>query len=177
MHFLVITWKIFGSLNSLAQVLKIMAWEEAGHQTVILVVHDRQGELLPCSFSGYGLQLHPDKKMKIKDTDYFYSKDVSCTVILASWLLCKSMAISPFGRFQAMQAFDEQWIDCFWVFYLICLQGILMIFAWFFVGFGWLVLLMCTGVCIVGLLLFFYFFFLLFLALGYYSIALYYVGG
>lgn len=88
-----------------------MEWAQAGHHTVIVMVPDRQEEVLPCSFSGYGLQLYPDKQMKVKDTNYFYSEDVSCTVILASWLLCTGVAISPsFGVFQAMQVFDKQWI-------------------------------------------------------------------
>lgn len=84
MHFLVIAWKLSGSLNSLSQVLKIMEWAQGGHQTVIVVVHHRKEEVILYSFSGYGLQLYTDKQMKIKDTDYFYSEDVSCTMILTS---------------------------------------------------------------------------------------------
>lgn len=63
---------------------EIMEWAEAGHQTVTVVVLDRQEEVLSCGFSGYGFHFYPQKQMKIKDTDYFYSEDVSCTMILAS---------------------------------------------------------------------------------------------
>lgn len=106
------------------------------HQAVTLVVHDRQEALLPCSFSGYGLQLYPDKQMKINDSDCFYSEDVSCTVILASSLLCRSVAISPsFGRFQAMQVFDKQWIDCFLSFLFNFCTRYIDAFCLVFVGF------------------------------------------
>lgn len=79
MQFLIIAWKFSGSLNSLAQVLKIAEWAQAGHKTVTVIVHEREGEeeVLPHSFSGCGLQLHPDKQMKVKDTDHFYSDDAS----------------------------------------------------------------------------------------------------
>ena len=84
MHFLIIAWKFPGSLNSLAQVLKIAEWAQAGHKTVAIMVHERKEEVLPHSFSGYGLQLYPDKQMKVKDIDHFYSERASWVTVLAS---------------------------------------------------------------------------------------------
>lgn len=75
MQFLIIAWKFLGSLNSLSQVLKIAKWAQAGHKAVIVMVHEREEEVLPHRFSGYGLQMHPDKQTKIKDADHFYSED------------------------------------------------------------------------------------------------------
>lgn len=44
MRFLIIAWKFLGSLNSLAQALKIVDWAQVGHKTVPVVVHEREEE-------------------------------------------------------------------------------------------------------------------------------------
>lgn len=79
--FLIIAWKFSGSLNSLAQVLKIAEWAQVGHKTVIIMVHEKEKEVLPHGFSGFGLWLHHDKQMKIKDADHFYSEDASWVIL------------------------------------------------------------------------------------------------
>jgi len=63
MPFSIIAWKFSGSLDTLAQVVKITESARAGHETVKVMVHEGEEEVLPHSFSGYGLRLHPDKQM------------------------------------------------------------------------------------------------------------------
>lgn len=91
MYFLIIAWKFSGVPECTCPSAEDCRMDT--HQTVI--IHEREEEVLPHSFNGYSLQLHPDKQMKIKRTDHPYSEDASWVMMLASWLL-RSSGTLPF---------------------------------------------------------------------------------
>lgn len=128
--FLIIAWKFSGSLNSLAQVLKIAEWAQGAHKSVIVMVHEK--EVLPHSFSGYGLWLHSDKQMKKKDTDHFYSEDASW-VILKSWLLHGSGTL-PFPLLLGGSSQSKHLISSGKVAFefSVCLQGVWVFYYYYF---------------------------------------------